>query len=734
MKKIITLIFILITLQIQAQTNTNDTIRKSVDLDEIVISVNKTEEIKRHSSSQIHVISSKQIKFDNPQTSADLISNTGQIMVQKSQQGGGSPVIRGFEANKILLVVDGVRMNNLIYRGGHLQNVITVDPNICERVEVVFGPSSTIYGSDALGGSIHFITRKPEYRNANNKETSIGFMQRFSSVNKGLSSNLNFIFRFKKLATLTSLTYNQFGDLKMGKKKNIFFDSIFGLRRVYAERINGKDSSIINSNKYVQAQSGYNQIDLLQKFVFKTGKNAEHTVNLQYSNSSNVPRYDRLSEVKNGKPKFAEWYYGPQTRLLMSYNLNLKPIFGFDLMNLNISQQMVKESRINRNLDSNNLYSRLEEVGVTGANLYFQKNIKKHKILIGYDAQFNTLKSTANRSNIVSKSISPLDTRYPDGKNLLNNNSVFVAHTWYASNKITLNDGIRAGFSKLESEINDNSFFNLPVTKMVQKNKPISGNFGVVYNPFNNFKTSYQFSTGYRIPNIDDLSKIFESADGALIIPNSDLKPEYTITNEIGFSYKPTRNIRIETALWYTNYFNAIITSTTTLNGKDSVLYNSVMSQVLTNKNTQKAYINGVSVSVNANVSKYVQVFANFCTMKGRVTTDGAEQPLDHISPFTGNLGASYSVNKITTEAIVNFNGKKALSQYSSSGEDNLKYATPIGMPAWVIASVRAGYKINKMFAVQAGCENIFDTNYRVFSSGINAPGRNFYFTLRFNY
>ena len=99
-----------------------------------------------------------------PGKSTDLLMNTGQVLVQQSQQGGGSPIIRGFEANRILLVVDGIRMNNAIYRSGHLQNAITVDANALEQVQVLMGPSSVRYGSDALGGVLHFQTIKPRFR------------------------------------------------------------------------------------------------------------------------------------------------------------------------------------------------------------------------------------------------------------------------------------------------------------------------------------------------------------------------------------------------------------------------------------------------------------------------------------------------------------------------------------------------------------------------------------------
>ena len=269
MRFTITFIILAIALFSRAQTEVQDSIKKSVDMDEIVVSVNKTEEMKRLVAAQVMVINSKQIQFDNPLNSGDMLANTGQIMVQKSQQGGGSPVIRGFEASRILLVIDGVRMNNIIYRSGHLQNIITIDPSMLDKAEVFFGSSSTIYGSDALGGTIHFMTKKPKLDATGKKTLSLNAMQRFSSVNNGLSTNINFNLGFKKFASLTSITYNKFGDLKMGKSKNMFFDSIYGLRTIYAQNVNGVDSAITNSNKYIQTQSGYSQVDLLQKFLYQ---------------------------------------------------------------------------------------------------------------------------------------------------------------------------------------------------------------------------------------------------------------------------------------------------------------------------------------------------------------------------------------------------------------------------------------------------------------------------------
>ena len=118
--------------------------------DETVISASKVEEKKKDVAQKIQVLKSSELQFQNQSSMADVMSNSGNVFVQKSQQGGGSPIIRGFETNKVLMVVDGIRMNNAIYRGGHVQNIITLDNSMMDRVEVVFGPGSVVYGSDAI--------------------------------------------------------------------------------------------------------------------------------------------------------------------------------------------------------------------------------------------------------------------------------------------------------------------------------------------------------------------------------------------------------------------------------------------------------------------------------------------------------------------------------------------------------------------------------------------------------
>ena len=224
--------FLLINSQLSFSQEVTDTI-KAQNIEEIKINSKKITIDKNQTPSQIEIFSKEKIEFQNFQSTADMLANSGALFVQKSQQGGGSPVIRGFESSRILLLVDGVRMNNLIFRSGHLQNVITVDQNLLEAALVQYGPTSSLYGSDALGGSVNMITK-----NAKFIEGFTGnFNTRYSSVNQEKSGYFDINYGGKNFASLTAFSYNDFGDLKMGKSNN-HNGAFFGERTKYVKTRN----------------------------------------------------------------------------------------------------------------------------------------------------------------------------------------------------------------------------------------------------------------------------------------------------------------------------------------------------------------------------------------------------------------------------------------------------------------------------------------------------------------
>lgn len=714
----------------------NEAEKDSIDLQEVTISANRFAEPRADVPNQIQSITARDIKFQNTQNTADLLERTGQVMAQRSQGGGGSPILRGFEANRVLIVVDGVRMNNAIFRGGHLQNVLRIDQSMLDRAEIVFGPGSVVYGSDALGGAMCFYSKNPllalPEQRINLKANAFA---RFSSANQEYTSHIDFNIGGKRFGSLTSVTASTFGDLRQGGSDNFFSDypNQF-LRNYYVKRINGVDSVLLNNNPLIQKQSAYQQYDVLQKFRFRASDKVNHILNLQYSNTTNVPRYDRLTDVNgSGVLKNAEWYYGPESRLLAAYHLNLSSGTSFyDKLQLVAAYQNIEESRNSRKLNNLNRKSQVEGVQILSLNVDVAKQLNdKNELTYGIEATHNIVESRATFTNIVTNEVTTADTRYADGGSTTNSIAVYATDRFEVSDKVVISGGLRYSYNTLLSKFTSQEFFAFPFSEAKQNAGALSGNLGIVYKPTDKIWLSLLGSTGFRTPNVDDLSKVFESGGGTLIIPNPNLKPEYAKNIELGINWKPCSFFQVEANGFYTLLDNALGTAAYMFNNQDSILYDGEQSAVYATQNLGKARVMGGYLGVLAPFGKGFSLYGKLNYTKGTVDTDTTDVPLDHIPPMYGRLGLQYQKSKVQAEFWAAYSAAKQIADYSPSGEDNEVYATPNGMPAWLTFNLRGSYQIGKNITVQAGIENILDTNYRVFASGISSPGRNISATLR---
>ncbi|MBS1645274.1 MAG: TonB-dependent receptor [Bacteroidetes bacterium] len=713
------------------------------NLDEVVVSVSKFAEQAKDVPQQVMSLSGKSMQWANQANMAEVLQNSGQIMVQKSQAGGGSPILRGFEANKVLLVVDGVRMNNAIYRGGHLQNVITLDNAILDKAEAVFGPASVVYGSDALGGVLNFYTKNPTLGSGKSPLVKTNLLARYSSAFREKTGHVDINFGWKKLASLTSFTYGDFGDLRQGSVRSPFAPD-FGKRPFTVGSENGYDSAYTNNNENLQTKSGYKQYDFLQKILFQQSKSVSHLLNVQYSTTNDIPRYDRLAQVRNGKPRFAEWYYGPANRLLAAYTLGLKGSSVYDEGRVTLAYQDIEESRHDRGFHKNSLENRFENVTVYSLNADFEKRIKQHELRYGAEYNYNNVQSHAHATNISNGAQSPLDTRYPVGGSQMQNIGLYATHTWEISPKFILTEGLRFSNVRLWADLSDKSFFPFPVNNITQNNAALSGNLGFVYLPGNDWRISFLGSTGFRAPNVDDLAKIFESVKGdtlgsgstigTVIMPNAKLKPEYTYNAEMTLAKTFDKAITLSATGYYTWYQNAITTQNTSFNGQAYIPYGDTMALVQQNVNAGSAYIYGISGSLKADITDNFSIVSSVNYTYGRLRTDTTDYPLDHIPPVFGQTSFLLNLKQFKSEFFVRYNGWKRLEDYNLYGEDNYAQATTEGMPSWYTLNLRTAWQINKNLQAQVALENILDQNYRVFASGISAPGRNLILSLRANF
>lgn len=701
---------------------------------ETVVSANRTAEKRKDVTQKIQVIRSGDIQFQQQTSMADVLQNSGSVFVQKSQLGGGSPIIRGFETNKVLIVIDGIRMNNAIYRGGHLQNVITLDQANTDRVELVFGPGSVMYGSDAIGGVMAFQTKSPTLSSSEDLLVKAGAYTRYFSAASGYAANAQVNVATKRFGSLTSFSYANYSDLRQGSKRNDAIGNL-GVRNWYVERINGVDSMMVNLDSKLQVGSGYTQYDVLQKFTFVQKQGVTHQLNFQLSNSGNIDRYDRLTLLSGSKPKFAEWYYGPQFRLLTAYTLELANATKFyDRARIVLAYQGIEESRMDRRFQNNARNHRIENLTIYTFNLDFMKRQGKHELRYGLDAYINQVNSVAFAQNILTGDQAPLDTRYPDGGSSMNGAALYASHTYEISDKLILNDGIRISQVNLSAKFNDQTFFPFPFNSIQQNHTALNGNMGLIYMPTKKWRFILNGSTAFRAPNVDDLTKVFESVPGNVVVPNPDLKSEYAYNGEFGLNYSLNNRLSIGGNFYTTFLRNALTVQNSTFVGADSIMYDGQLSQVMTTTNAAKARVWGVELFLNAKIANNLALQATYNYTNGRILTDTVPYPLDHIAPAFGKASLIYTKMKWRAEFFAQYSGWKKLEDYNLIGEDNYSYATPDGMPSWYTLNLRMNYAFSKNLSVQAACENILDRNYRMFASNISAPGRNFIITLRGNF
>ncbi len=730
MKYLAILIFLFLSKKTNAQHKIiHDSTSKITNLSDIIVYTNKFPEKAKRVTQTVSVLDDKNLLNNQPNT-ADALINSGNIFVQKSQQGGGSPVIRGFEASRVLLMIDGVRLNNAIYRAGHLQNIITIDNAILDRVEVLYGPSSTIYGSDALGGVINMYTKNPTLSSSQKNIIAANAFIRFASASNEARTHVDVNVGGKKWASLTSITLGKFGDMVQGNQRNSAYPD-FGKKNFYVERINGVDSSLVNPNPNKQIASGYNQIDFTQKILFQPKTNIQHLLNIQISSTGNIPRYDRLTETSGANPSYAEWNYGPQKRNLFAYQFSKNNSNSFFReVKFNANYQDIEESRITRRFKNNNRDSRIEKVNVFGFSLDAKHYVNKNEIHLGVESYYNKVNSTAFRENIVSGIQSKISTRYADGATNMTYSGAYLQHTYKIADNITLNEGVRLNLVTLNANFIDTAILHLPFTNASQNNLALTGNIGLVYVSRKNIRLAALVSSGFRSPNVDDLTKVFDTKAGYVVVPNKDIKPERTYNTEINFSQSLSK-FSYGFSVYYTKFINAIVVDKFLFNGQSTINYQGVTSDVYAPQNKATANVFGFNVTASVKLSSTIKADATYTYTYGRYNNNTVTIPLDHIPPTYGRVAIQHQSKNFFIQLNTLFNGWKKMEDYNLNGEDNEQYATKDGMPSWMILNLQSSINLSKQVNLHVGVENIFDKNYRYFASGISAAGRNFVIALK---
>jgi hemoglobin/transferrin/lactoferrin receptor protein len=718
---------------------TVELIKKNQKLDNVILSVSRTKTKKNTIARQVKVIDRIEMLKAMPQTAADLLESSGNIVVQKTQGGAGSPIIRGLEANRVLLVMDGIRLNNAISRTGHLHTAITVNPLLLDRTEIIYGPSA-IYGSDALGGVVNFYTKTPTINSF--KKISGAAIGRYASAGDETSFHFKSDISFKNWASTFAFSYNDFGNIRMGANRTHGYDN-WGIVPLYSQNTESyyTDQTTENSDETLQPNTSFKQKDFFNKTVISLGNNNELIFDLQLNKTSEINRFDKLTEFKDGHLKYAEWRYGPGTRFLFSpqllLNIDKKWIKKARII---LGYQNLKESRISRKFGSITRKYQEEDVKVYSLNADFNTRFGSSKIFsYGLEATYNEVASQAYSKKLLVSDHNitgyeegdPVATRYPDGGSNYSSFAAYANFRYNLNKKSSLNAGLRFTQTYVSVRWEDNTFITLPYNINELANFAFTGNVSYIFKP-GNWKMNFVLSSGFRSPNVDDIGKIREKK-GKVTVPNIYLKPEYAYNGEYSLTrFFNEKRFSLTLDAYYSWLHNYIARDRFELQpGVSEILYNGEWAETYANVNSGNAGIYGASIVMDGKITPRLKMEGGIFYTKGEMLDK--KRPMPSIPPIYGNSKLIYKFENMETALQYKFMLEKPVDEYDIvGGIDNIE-ESPVnpetgeyaGFPQWHILNWYGTYHINKNFSLNLGVENIFDIHYKQFASAISAPGRN---------
>jgi hemoglobin/transferrin/lactoferrin receptor protein len=652
--------FIFISLSITAQEDSSSLIP-------VVITATRTTSTLEQTIAAVSLINRKQIFQQNSRSVPEMLMNLPGVWMQKTGHAGGSPFLRGLTGNQVLLMTDGIRLNNATYRYGPNQYLSTIDPFTTQRAEVFRGVAGTLYGSDAIGGVVNIITNDPRFVSGKGEvhgNVSAKWMSR--DMEKTISSTISY--NSRNISFEATGSFSDFGD-------------------VYAA----------NSRK--QTPSSYDQGSFFSKLKYRINDKQILTASFQQLAQQDVDLYDQVTQRG-----FAISKIDPQKRQLAYLRYEgLMKSFLADQVRVTLSRQVSTERRIRQRLNSTVTNVEYDQVTTVGAQAELEKKITKNwKMINGIDVYSDDVESSAFDAT-ASGSVNPKRGLYADGSSMFALSA--FSHHQLKFGRFDLTGGLRA--NQYSVNIPDTVFGEVTLNPFA-----LAVDAGIMYNINDKWKLTAGLSTGYRTPNVNDLSS-FGKFDFGTEVPSPDLEPEKSFNKEIGIK-RVTENSYLHVTAYHNSLTDLIDRVRATYEG-DSLINGD---KVYTKANTGNAVIYGFEAEFSTWIATSFRLLSHLTYTYGRNET--ANEPLRRIPPVFGRLTGEYHRNNFFV--AMDWTGAGEQDRLSS-GDRSDHRIDPEGTPGWGIVSIRAGYSYRSL-SVETGMENILDQAYRIHGSGMDGYGR----------
>jgi hemoglobin/transferrin/lactoferrin receptor protein len=642
---------------------------------EVTITAQRSERLTFDVPESITSVSRVQIEEQAPRSSPEALMNETGIWVQKTNHGGGSPIIRGLVGNQVLLLVDGIRLNNATCRYGPNQYLSTVDPGLIERIEATRGSGSVLYGSDALGGVVQIISKTPSFSTT---DFEVGGHATGKWMSEGMekSTRAEVDMASKQVAFLGGFSVRNFGNLVAGGGLGVL------------------------------SPTGYHERSGDAKLLVRTGTAGLLSAAFQQLTQHDVPRYDQVAQ---GGYDFYNFH--PQIRQLSylrwGYSADLPWLQSFKVTgSLNRSIEGLNSQRNN----SSDIRKQRDEVNTIGLIAEVISNPKPNwHAQSGVEYYFDNVSSKAFVLNSITNDETALRGSYADGSTSYSL-AMFTNHQ-FDWNKFQFSAGTR--FNRITVSVIDNVFGN-------QKINPdaLVANAGITYKLHRYLNAIASINTGFRAPNIDDMSKFGTLEANVFEIPSKNLSPERSLSIESGIKFS-NEKISGTIAAYQTKLFDLIDRVAAQYNGAD--LFEG--RKVYQKQNIGEAVLRGVEADIEATLGQSLSVFGNLTYTHGKNLTK--EEPMRRIPPMFGRMGLRYRhPSGIWMKAEWAMAGVQDRLAAGDKSDVRIKIRLiDDKMPGWDIINVYVGYSYeNLSFRVYG--QNLMNKAYRVYASGVDGYGR----------
>ena len=702
------------------------------ELEEITVTGTRGERDSYEIPRGISIATEDEIFKRNSITAADILREEIGVQVQKTSYGHGSPIMRGLTGYHTLILIDGVRLNNSTFRSGPNQYMATIDPGQINRIEVLRGPGSALYGSAALGGVINVITKSP-IKTYEAFSISPYIFTSFSSADRGKIGRIELSGKYKLFDFIAGTTYKDIGDVRPGKGNDIQLPNKKLLITSQSQPKNLPEGAWLVD---IESPTGWKERNGDMKLGFKLSDNQNLKLTYQIVRQQDVPRYDKLATKE-----YDIFLFNPQNRDLAYLNYTAKEIIPFiNNLQASLSYHKQEEGQEQQKTGSSSFKEISDITDTLGLSLQMTSLFgEKQKITYGGEFYYDTVDSSESTTDLKTgaKKEKSWGT-FPDDSKFWDLNA-------YLQDEIKILDNFEVSVAGRYTRFNTEADLGIrdPAFGQFQSSgDAITGSLGMIYGITKNLNLMLNLAQAFRTPSLNDTTAVTVTNEG-IDAPSPDLGSEYGNGLDLGMKFR-TRYFS-GSAIYYFSRISGLVTRVSVdeayADKEMPKLYSDLQEShpgvpIFVKDNIEKAIVQGVEMGINApiHVVPDVSVYGNLSITRGRDIDN--DEPIRREQPTNGLLGIRWDSSKFGL--WIDFFSRFAAKQDRlSSGDirdpripgkeiDPKKEDPWAYTPGWFTLNIRTGLNASTQTRIVMAVENITDKRYREHGSGVNNPGRNF--------